>query len=793
MPRGQMNCVLDYLRRVASLSADQRLADAQLLERYVTCHDEDAFATLVRRYGRLVRSVCWQVLHHEQDTDDAFQVTFLVFASKAASIRKTTSVASWLYGVAYRTAMNAKRARKSRREELGEPKGYAPEQPVTEAALREIQAILSDEVQRLPEIYRAPFILCCLEGKSRMEASMQLGLKEGTVSSRLAFARKKLHQRLARRGVILSATLCAVELSRSAATAGLSRVALNCTIRGALTFAKGKVVAADLISAEVAALAKGVLQSMSASTFKFATGVLLLIGCVTGAVVLTCQAFSGKSEEKRPPAPMVAQDKAPAGTTLGDKEEGVRDPTKEDEVVIISGRVLDPEGKPFEGAKLYLCRNLPDKKLNPTARATTGADGRFRLSTARSVYEWGATLVATSRGFGPEWTELRGLDTNSELTLRLAKDDVPITGRVLDLEGQPISGATVQALRCEATAVGKLDAWLEFLNRREKGMMIPPAGSMPNPEMPKVLWAEGFDSRVAATTDAKGAFRLDGFGRERVVYLNISGPGIEQRRVYVVTRPGPAPASAIAFHHATFDHLAGPSKPIVGIVREKATGTHLAGVLVELMGPGSAAATTDNEGRYRLDGVGKAKQYGFRASGNEHFQIDKRNIADTKGRDPLTVDFELERGLMFQGRLTDRASGKPVRAYVFYFALAENPHAKDYASLTSGSIYGAAVQADGSFRLLAIPGPGLICAVAADTDRYVQADLKDWDGFPIKVIPYPINPTGYHTVVRIEPSEKDPDSLRADIQFEAGKTLTGRIERPDGRPLPGHWRPGCLL
>jgi protocatechuate 3,4-dioxygenase beta subunit len=205
------------------------------------------------------------------------------------------------------------------------------------------------------------------------------------------------------------------------------------------------------------------------------------------------------------------------------------------------------------------------------------------------------------------------------------------------------------------------------------------------------------------------------------------------------------------------------------------------------MGPGSSAATTDNEGRYRLDGVGKAKQYYFRASGDEHFHINKQNIADTKGRDPITVDFELERGLVFQGRVTDRASGKPVRAYVFYFALAENPHAKDYASLTSVPIstYGAPVQADGSFCLLAIPGPGLLCASAADTDRYAQADLKDWDDFPIKAIPHPIYPTSYHAVVRIDPSEKDPKSLRGEIQFEGGKTLTGRIERPDGKPLAG--------
>jgi protocatechuate 3,4-dioxygenase beta subunit len=623
-----------------------------------------------------------------------------------------------------------------------------------------------------------------------MEAAKQLGLKEGTVSSRLARARTKLKQRLARRGVVLSATLCAVELSRTAAMAGLQRVALDRTIQGALSFAKG-VVTADLIAPQVAALAKGVLQSMVVSTFKVAISGGLLIICLAGASLLTCQAFFGKSEEKQQPIARVAQQRAADRTALVDKEDTVRDPGKDGEMVTFSGSVLDPEGNPL-GSKVYVCTNPLDKRLNRIARTKTGPDGRFRLTMSRAVYEWGVAyqsgvaLVASSPGFGPDWIDVRSLDPKNELILYLAKDDVPITGRVLDLEGRPVSGARVEALRCEASVDGKLDAWLELLNKRLKPGPIPPAGSRPNPLTPKTLAAEGLDTPVAATTDAKGAFRLDGFGRERVVHLNISGPRIQQQTASVVTRPGPAPASAVAFHHATFDHFAGPSKPVAGIVREKGTGKPLAGVRVELMAPGGAVATTDKEGRYRLDGVGKAKQYGFLASGDEHFHIYKQNIADTQELDPLTVDFELEKGLMFQGRLTDRASGKPVRAYVYYFALAKNSHAKDYASLNSGDIWGASVEADGSFRLLAIPGPGLLCAVAADRDRYIRSDLKDWDGLPIQVMsPVPVRPTSYHAVLRVEPSEMDPKSVWADIQFEVGKIVTGQIERPDGKPLPG--------
>ena len=108
MRQGQLNTVVSHLRRLAGWSAAQHGTDGQLLEQFVSSRDEDAFATIVRRYSRLVRSVCHTVLRHEQDVDDAFQVTFLVLATKAATIRKTNSVASWLYGVDYRSAMNAK-------------------------------------------------------------------------------------------------------------------------------------------------------------------------------------------------------------------------------------------------------------------------------------------------------------------------------------------------------------------------------------------------------------------------------------------------------------------------------------------------------------------------------------------------------------------------------------------------------------------------------------------------------------------------------------------------------------
>src|SRR5205814_244504 len=81
--------------------------DQDLLERFVDHQDRSAFTALVQRHGPMVRGVCWRVLHNEAEVDDAFQATFLVLLRKARSVRKQRSLGSWLYGVAFRTALRA--------------------------------------------------------------------------------------------------------------------------------------------------------------------------------------------------------------------------------------------------------------------------------------------------------------------------------------------------------------------------------------------------------------------------------------------------------------------------------------------------------------------------------------------------------------------------------------------------------------------------------------------------------------------------------------------------------------
>jgi RNA polymerase sigma factor (sigma-70 family) len=294
MPNVSASPVVGYLRRLIDAREMNDLTDAQLLERFIGRREEAAFAALVRRHGTIVMGVCRHVLHHHQDAEDAFQATFLVLARKAAAIRKRAAVASWLHGVAYRIALKAKKTlSQRRRNEARAASRTTPEKPVSEAALRELQARLDEEVNRLPDKYRTPFILCCLTGKSREEAARQLGWKKGTVSSRVAKARALLKQRLARRGVLLTAALCAGALGQDKAGAAVATTLAVGTVRASLRFAAGAAAAAA--PAWVLAWAEATMRAMAVSKLQAGAGILFVLGLFIGAAGLAAnRALDGK-------------------------------------------------------------------------------------------------------------------------------------------------------------------------------------------------------------------------------------------------------------------------------------------------------------------------------------------------------------------------------------------------------------------------------------------------------------------------------------------------------------------
>ena len=168
------------------------LTDGQLLSRYVGRGNQEAFAMLVQRHGPMVLGVCRRVLHHDQDTEDAFQAAFVVLARKAGTILKHDSVGSWLYKVTYRIAV-----RIADREVRRIAQEQRVTQPVGEPVLgdvvqNELRQVLDEEVHRLPEKYRAPILLCYLQGQTNEEAAALLHCPAGTVKIRLMRAREML-------------------------------------------------------------------------------------------------------------------------------------------------------------------------------------------------------------------------------------------------------------------------------------------------------------------------------------------------------------------------------------------------------------------------------------------------------------------------------------------------------------------------------------------------------------------------------------------------------------------------
>jgi RNA polymerase sigma factor (sigma-70 family) len=176
------------------------MPDAQLLDRFVERRDEVAFELLVWRHGPMVLGVCRRILQNPHDAEDAFQASFFTLARKADSIARRDSVGAWLYRVAYRIALRA-RARRARLAQREQPLGDLPVaevgcEPADLLAWRELRPVLDAEISRLPEKYRAAFVLCYLEGKTNEQAAEQLGCPKGTVLSRLSRARERLRKRL---------------------------------------------------------------------------------------------------------------------------------------------------------------------------------------------------------------------------------------------------------------------------------------------------------------------------------------------------------------------------------------------------------------------------------------------------------------------------------------------------------------------------------------------------------------------------------------------------------------------
>jgi RNA polymerase sigma factor (sigma-70 family) len=235
--------------------------DRQLLRRFTKAGDESAFEMLIQRHGPIVLGVCRRVLGNADGAEDAFQATFLVLVRRAASIQRPELLGNWLYGVAFRIASRA-RQNAARRAESERQVAYRPRpELLPELARRELRSVLDEEMSRLPEKYRAPLVLCYLEGKTNEEAARQLGWPTGSMSWRLARGRELLRKRLELRDVAYSPMLLTPGLAQQG-IASLSAQLAGSTSRAAVAFAAGKTASSTGVSAGAAQLVEETLHTL---------------------------------------------------------------------------------------------------------------------------------------------------------------------------------------------------------------------------------------------------------------------------------------------------------------------------------------------------------------------------------------------------------------------------------------------------------------------------------------------------------------------------------------------------
>ena len=294
-------------------------ADCDALRAFVPHKDEAAFAGIVRRHGPMVLRVCRNVLNHTEDAEDACQATFLVLARRAATIGRGEVLASWLHGVAYRTALRARRdAGRRRSHERDAPAPVRPD-PTEAVAWSDVQVLLEAEINRLPARCRSAFVLCYLKGRSRVEAAADLAVSENTLSSRLARARDRLKWRLARRGVHLSAVLAAVALTTGTSESAIPGPLVEAMTRAASQFAARQSV--NGVSSFALQLTNETLKTMAMTKITWAAGVLAVGGTLAVGTWVAGQGLGPPAGSGAGPAPGTeprAEKPAPASDRQSD-------------------------------------------------------------------------------------------------------------------------------------------------------------------------------------------------------------------------------------------------------------------------------------------------------------------------------------------------------------------------------------------------------------------------------------------------------------------------------------------
>ncbi len=787
-----LSAALRQVGRLWTGGAVSGFSDTQLLERFVTGGDPSEFEVLMARHGPMVLNVCRRIVNDPNDAEDAFQATFLILVKKSNSFRGQVALGPWLYQVAHRVAIRANTAA-ARRRAYERRAGQMAKAITTSgpAASNESLQALHEEIARLPDNLRRVIILCDLQRVPQAQAAGELHWSERTLQRRLSEGREQLKARLTRRGFAreggMLTTLFFCE-ARVAIPAAWSEATLRAVVATA-----NQAVTVGLVSASARKLTQEVLTMMLFQKLKMVSATLLaavlLAWGASAALILPREQPSETSSVRHAPPlrPRVVAAALPAPPTANAAPA----------TTLARGRVVGPDGTAIPSAKLYLTPAMGFLRhpYSSPQIATTGQDGRFEFTVPDATRRHPQSVItAEASNFGMGWVKVAAADSWDDLTLRLVADDVPIKGQIVDLEGKPVPGATLHLMQINAAPEEDLTRWLKALKTETSEQL-----SLTQKYLSRMTIAPA----PKVVTDAEGRFQFHGLGRDRLITVLLDGPTIASQHLYFLTRPGSPIEAADAFdtiaryYGSSFRHVAGPTKPIIGFVRDRDTKKPLEGVTIQsyklanypISGFDIAETTTDAKGHYRLTGMPKGVGNAILAApGKDHpYPGLLAKVPDTRGLDPVTVDIDLKQGVWIEGKITDKETGKPLQAFVEYFSRFNNPHLHDYPGYDGAARFfvGTPANESGSYRVVGLPGPGLITVHAVP--NYLRAvEREDAEGTKERFLstsPYHItNPENFAAIASVD-VPKGADSIKRDVALESGWSFSGMVLGPDGKPL----------
>jgi RNA polymerase sigma factor (sigma-70 family) len=795
MASAAMGTAFRHLRDLFGAGTVGGLEDGRLLARFSDSNDEVAFEALVARHGPMVLATCRAVLKSEHDVEDAFQTTFLVLARKAQSIRGGDALGGWLHRVAYRAAVQASVEAKKRRRKEAEASAMAPSDKSRSGQTdHDLRPILHEEINRLPESQRLPVVLCDLEGLSYGQAAEQLRWTLPTLRCRLAKARQRLKGRLMRRGFTAPAVGAAFPPTEASAA-----------VPAALVRSTVLVATGGSASAGVAFLTRALLREMLMTKIKFATTATFAAVALSAVGVF---AAGGRPESPKPAMKPRAE-----GSGINPAKPAAERPL---ETIEVKGRVIAPDGKPVAGAAVTAAYIGREEVTSPGA--TSGPDGRFSIhlpkpggelpaSGYQALYPW---LVATAPGYGVGWSQ-RALHPNrpAEQVVTLVEEGPPIEGQIVDLEGRPVAGAGVRADRIWYDENGDLAGWIAKARKGAAGNLWQGLTSLLLDAMPS---RSGPASRerlvtIATTTDADGRFKLTGIGREGIAELLVSGPRIATTQVYAFSRPEPEVRTVdrgmirnepFIVHSPVFQLALTPSTQVEGVVSDKDSGKPIAGLEIRaavfdehslIPAPG-IEFTTDDQGRYRVDGLPKAAAYRLfikTPKGLPYTNATLKVSAESPGIEPITFDISLQRGVFVRGRVIDKVTGRPIKGYANYYTFRDNPNIRQFVGFSASYVQLAYFDDQGRFEIVGLLGRGMI-AVRPESDRYRPASgyekIAGYDpkGQAFDTFPHDLHASGHAIVAEVVIDPK-AESVWLELEADPGRSVPIEVIGTDGEPI----------